>query len=86
MLAREKVLIVAPGCPTCAAVKEVLQREGKLQNVRIVDAGTPEGLEFVKRLNVRQVPECAIIEDQGNMKVVRVCTQEDWDQLVRHGQ
>lgn len=79
---KQKVLIVGSGCPSCEAVKEFLTKEGTISNVKIVDITTPEGSDFAKLLGVDGVPECAIIEGEGEEMRVRVCTDEEWKSLL----
>lgn len=79
----QKVLIVSPNCPSCSAVKRVLAREGKLQDIQIIDVSTPEGMDFAKKLGVMGVPECAIIEGDGVERTVRVCTDVEWQRMLK---
>jgi len=76
-------LIVSPNCPSCHAIKQVLTREGTIRNVQIVDVSTPEGMEFAKKLGVMGVPECAIVEGEGIHKTVRVCTDAEWQRMLK---
>lgn len=79
---KEKVLVVSPTCPTCEVVKKYLRENGVLQNYSVVDVSTPDGMEFAKRLGITGVPECAIIEGEGQQKTVRVCSKEEWARLL----
>lgn len=83
IILQEKVLIVSPNCPSCATVKEFLRRKGTLQNYKVVDVSTPEGLDFARRLGVAGVPECAVIEGEGQHKIVRVCTDDEWKGMLK---
>lgn len=82
MSSGEKVLIVAPGCPTCDKVKARLREKGVLQRFRVVDVSTPEGKDFAMKLGVKGVPDCAVIEGRGNQKVVRVCSDGEWKRML----
>ncbi|OYD16969.1 hypothetical protein CH330_01485 [candidate division WOR-3 bacterium JGI_Cruoil_03_51_56] len=80
---KQKVLIVSPVCPSCEVVKKHLAKQGTLDKYIIVDASTPEGLDFARRLGIRGVPQCAIIEGEGEKKTVRICSDEEWKRMMK---
>jgi len=85
-MAKQKVLITTPGCTTCDALEAALKRDGLWDKVTVIDASTPEGLDFARRLGVKAVPECAVVEEDGGGTRVRTCSQEEWIRLLRQGE
>lgn len=63
-------------------IKKVLAKRGLSEQYNIIDVSTPEGLDFAKRLGVQGVPECAVIEGDGSQKTVRICTPEEWKNML----
>lgn len=78
----EVVLLVSPNCPSCDALKKFLNGKGLLNRYKVIDVSTTEGLDFARRLGVAGVPECAVIEGNEPKKVVRVCTTEEWKNML----
>lgn len=78
----EKVLLVSPSCPACQLLKKALTKQGIIGKFQVIDISTPEGLDFAKRLGVKGVPECAVIERDGSQKTVRICTPEEWQRML----
>jgi len=82
-LEKQKVLLVSPACPSCDAVKKYLKKEGIINDYVVLDVSTKEGLDFARRLGVTGVPECAMIEGEGDNKTVRVCSEEEWRKMLK---
>jgi len=80
---KEKLLVVSPSCPTCEAVQKHLSEKGVLDNYKIVDVSTVEGAEFAKKLGITGVPECVVVEGEGEKRTVRVCTSEEWRGMLK---
>lgn len=85
-MASQKVLIVTEGCSACEQLTQALKRDGLFDKVTIVNASTPEGLDFAKRLGVRSAPECAVVEERDGETSVRVCSQSEWVRLLKQGE
>jgi predicted thioredoxin/glutaredoxin len=79
----EKAIVVTDTCPICADVKEHLQKKGLTGKVRLINASTPEGLEFAKKHNITGVPECVLVNKDGTQ--VKVCNRDEFDKLLTDG-
>lgn len=79
----EKILITSPKCGTCENLKSALSKQGRLKDFRIVDIDSNEGQALVHNLDINGVPECAIVEDVGKQKVVRLCSDEEWARVLK---
>jgi len=77
-----KVLIVSPRCPSCEVLKKKLEQKGILDRYEIIDVGTPEGMKFARNMDIRAVPECAIVEGEGKVKTVRICSEAEWKEML----
>lgn len=79
----EKILVVSPNCPSCEVLKERLSRRGLLDKYRVVDASTPEGLDFAKRLGILGVPDCVVVEQDKDGAKARRCTQQEFEDILK---
>jgi len=77
----QKVLIVSPNCSSCKALKERLANKGLLDKYVVVDVSTSEGMKFARKLGVKAVPECAVVDEKK--KIVRVCSDDEWDSVLK---
>ena len=80
MAEEETAIITTDTCPHCGHLKEFLKEKGLLDKVKVINASTPEGLEFVLKNGIHAVPECVIIKKNG--KEVRVCTPEEFKKVL----
>lgn len=78
-----KALIVSDSCPHCENIKEMLQKKNLLDKVQIIRFESEEGRDFCKKNNIRAVPECVILKQDG--KEVRVCSEQEFQKLVEEG-
>lgn len=79
----KKALIVTDTCAICGSVKEWLAKKGLTDKVKLINASTPEGRKFAFDHNIKGVPECVILEEDG--KQVRVCTKEEFEKVLTDG-
>lgn len=77
-----KAIVVSRACPHCAEVKHELSSRGLLGKVKIIDADTPSGREFVIKNNIKYVPECVVICDDGKCTP---CTSKEYRELLERG-
>lgn len=66
-------LFTTPTCPSCPPVKKYMgtvEMKGKM-----VDAGTPEGLEEAQKYSIREVPTVLFLDEKG--KVVKEASSVD---------
>lgn len=80
---KEKVIVVAPNCPACDAMEQILREKGVLKDYKVVDASTAEGVDFAKRLGIMAVPDCVVIVEEKDGVKARRCTQEEFEDILR---
>ena len=78
-----KALVVSDSCPHCEDIKEFLQKKKLLNKVRLIRYESDEGKEFCKKNNIRAVPECVVLKQDG--KEVRVCSEQEFQKLIEEG-
>lgn len=76
----ETAIITADTCPHCDGIKKFIQENGLTDKVKMINASTPEGLDFARKHGITAVPECAIIDGKGN---VRKCTDEEFSKVLK---
>lgn len=79
---KQKFLVTTPTCPVCKVVEEELTRMGRLDEFTIIDASTPEGLKQAREMGVTAVPECVLVEEENGNKTSKVCTKDDWKEIL----
>lgn len=79
----EKLIVVTDSCPICADVKAYLKLKGLTDKVKLINASTPEGLKFARENGITGVPECVVVDENG--KQVRVCTKEEFNEVLTDG-
>lgn len=80
---KNKLLLVSDKCPACKVVKKKLDEKGHLDDIQVVDVETKEGRELANRMGIRAVPECVMVESEGEQKVVRKCKESEWRGLLK---
>jgi predicted thioredoxin/glutaredoxin len=76
----ETAIITTDTCPHCATMKKYLKDSGLMDKVKVINASTPEGLEFAMKHGIKAVPECVVIRKNG--EEVRVCTQDEFMKVL----
>jgi len=75
-----KAVVVTDTCPYCEMFKSKLAREGLLEKVQIINASTEEGLAFAQKHGIREVPECVVVTENGQVKI---CSEQEFKQLLK---
>jgi predicted thioredoxin/glutaredoxin len=82
MSIKVKAIVVSKNCPYCGEVKEELASRGLLEKVKIIDVDTPDGRAFAIKNQIKYIPECVVICEDG--KCVP-CTSQEYRELLEKG-
>ena len=69
-------LIVADKCSPCDYIKDVLKERGV--DVKIIDASTDEGFEFITKHKITAVPTCVIRDKEK----IRECSDDEFLRFI----
>lgn len=67
-MTKEIIVVSAAWCKNCSVLKDTLTRAGVVY--KVIDADSPEGMDFCRENNVRSLPTSFICEDGELIKTV----------------
>lgn len=67
-MTKEIIVVSAQWCAQCGVLKDTLTRAGVIY--KVVDADSPEGMDFCRENNVRSLPTSFIYEDGELIKTI----------------
>lgn len=75
-----KILVVSGNCGGCRSIKNYMNKAGILDKVRVVDVTSNEGKMLSKKLDLKGVPDCVLVDEVA--RTVRVCTDQEWQDML----
>ena len=74
----EKVLLVKEDCPACELLEIYLYNKGTIDQFKFVDVSLPENRKWAESMGIKEIPDCAIVEETPDGMSIRKCTNKEW--------
>ncbi len=76
-------LLMSSNCEGCKELKELLTKNGTIDNYKLIDISSEAGKELVKELGLKTVPSCVVIKKTPSGDEARVCSSKEFLDVLK---